>query len=54
MDVANASSKNRKIDERLRDSIANFCDVPNHSDEELRFMYENGQGHLTLFCIVFV
>ena len=25
-----------------------------NSDEELRFMYENGQGHLTLFCIVFV
>ena len=25
-----------------------------HSDEELRFMYENGQGHLTLFCIAFV
>ena len=26
----------------------------NYSDDELRFMYENGQGHLTLFCIVFV
>ena len=25
-----------------------------YSDDELRFMYENGQGHLTLFCIVFV
>ena len=25
-----------------------------NSDDELRFMYENGQGHLTLFCIVFV
>jgi hypothetical protein len=24
-----------------------------NSDDELRFMYENGQGHLTLFCIVF-
>ena len=24
-----------------------------HSDDELRFMYENGQGHLTSFCIVF-
>merc|ERR1711997_631251 len=24
-----------------------------HSDDELRFMYENGQGHLTFFCIVF-
>ena len=25
-----------------------------YSDDELRFMYENGQGHLTLFYIVFV
>ena len=25
-----------------------------HLDDELTFMYENGQGHLTLFCIVFV
>ena len=24
-----------------------------YSDDELRFMYENGQGHLTFFCIVF-
>ena len=23
-------------------------------DEELRFMYKNNQGHLTVFCIVFV
>ena len=23
-------------------------------DEELRFMYKNSQGHLTVFCIVFV
>ena len=23
-----------------------------NSDDELRFMYENGQGHLTFFCIV--
>ena len=25
-----------------------------HWDEELRFMYKNSQGHLTVFCIVFV
>ena len=27
-----------------------FC----HSDEERRFMYKINQGHLTVFCIVFV
>ena len=26
----------------------------NNWDEELRFMYKNNQGHLTVFCIVFV
>ena len=26
----------------------------NYLDEELRFMYKNNQGHLTVFCIVFV
>ena len=32
VDVANASSKNRKnMNERLRDSITNCCDVPNHN-----------------------
>ena len=30
VDVANVSSKNRKTNERLRDSITNCCDVPNH------------------------
>ena len=34
-------------------NLGNFHTIL-HSDEELRFMYENGQGHLTLFCIVFV
>ena len=31
-----------------------YTDIYYYSDDELRFMYENGQGHLTLFCIVFV
>ena len=31
-----------------------YLKAKSNSDDELRFMYENGQGHLTLFCIVFV
>ena len=27
---------------------------PHNSDEEQRFMYKINQGHLTVFCIVFV
>ena len=30
------------------------CALKKYWDEELRFMYKNSQGHLTVFCIVFV
>ena len=38
----------------LKPSATHCGSVFKYSDDELRFMYENGQGHLTLFCIVFV
>ena len=31
-----------------------FCLLENNSDEERRFMYRIDQGHLTIFCIVFI
>jgi hypothetical protein len=31
-----------------------FGSFDQHSDEERRFMYKINQGHLTVFCIVFV
>ena len=31
-----------------------ICFESTNSDEERRFMYKNNQGHLTVFCIVFV
>ena len=42
-----------------RKFTTNLCQQPtqlwvSNSDEELRFMYKNSQGHLTVFCIVFV
>jgi hypothetical protein len=47
---ANKTSSELPLIDSLVDLIMTFF----HSDKEQRFMYKINQGHLTVFCIVFV